>query len=557
VVEPDGSRRSDVNGEILGILWVGERTLRNRMTITDGTWSLRAEQLRDLRRIKFEGVEIDSRLASVIEPDGILEPPFSSEVTLLARLHHPPTLRVVDAASGRDLHEVTLVRASRPNEEDCHPGSEYDDRVVARGCESPITLDTVRLASALGGPVRLLVGAPSRAWRQIVIDLRAGGERLVTLEQGANVAIRVNGVTPNSNTYLRLLSEDSEVQCVQVPLERDGIIELEGIAPGAYRAVAGIGFHAKATVPLGEAALVLTAGPRRSIELSLIAPPAPRHEDTSGVVYVPRAWEANEVTIWIHRLDPWIDSHALQQRPYVRNHREATQRVDFDAFRWTCEDLPVGHYQVGVLEPRHSMTIQVVEGSRNDFELTVPQPVELLVHVVDDVTGEPLPVEALLWQLTAPEGLAPGQIERASLLGPGEFLIRAPGAEIQFVVGLWESHSPDRDRIDLSHEVREHTLRARQSCGFDLVMLDGDAPIGFPDGWQGDLAPMPGGGRMLHQQPVGLWRSHLAWRVIVSGAGVYAMDMPKVAGYEPVPRQTIVVRAGSFTEHVVQLVRKR
>ncbi len=44
---------------------------------------------------------------------------------------------------------------------------------------------------------------------------------------------------------------------------------------------------------------------------------------------------------------------------------------------------------------------------------------------------------------------------------------------------------------------------------------------------------------------------------MLSEPGLYQLQLPKLPGYRQPPVQSIEVRAGQFTEHVVQLERER
>jgi hypothetical protein len=555
VVEFDGKERADVAGRLLMHCWLGGTELTVGVNVVDGVWRKTADFMNGVEAIGFQGVEIDGRRGEVLEPSERLEPPYPAEVRVRASLPQQATLRVVDADNGQELQGVTVVRANRPNDGDRHPGTNFEDRVVFRNRSSPFAIDASKFQRIGGEPVRLLVGAPNHAWDLVEVDVGAGGERLVELSGGADLAIQVRGVASDSGTYLRLLTEINQEQWVQLPLVNDGMIELGGLAPGNYRVLAGIGFYADSSLFLGEAEVVMRSGARTRCDLHLAAAPQPELVAAAGVIYVPEAWEVDQVWIWIHRLDPWIGDHLLRRMPFVRTEAGPSDRTGFDAFRWHCEDMPVGRYELGVTDPCHWIEFELPSGGRDDLEVRVPPPVDLLVHVVDAETGRMEPIEDLTWQVTPSEGRSIGQPKAAQRLAPGEFLIRAPACEVHFPAYFLDPYIPDPDRVDLT-TTREHTLRVRRACGFDLMLLDGVAPVALPVAWKPEVFSAAIGGIVLLQQPVAVRRSFLAWRVVVSEPGTYALEMPSIPGYEPIPKQTIEVSAGQFPEHVVKLVRK-
>jgi hypothetical protein len=403
------------------------------------------------------------------------------------------------------------------------------------------------------GGAQFLVGAEGYAWDLVQIDRKSGGERVIALERGADLALDVRGVDPKAGACLRLRaagSESGESPLFEVRLRSDGPLELLGILAGKYRAVAEIGPHWRSPVVLGEVPLELRAGERTEAVLELTQAPALELASASGTVYVPEAWKATTSTLQLslELLDTPLGGKEAHRTLGCTKTNSA--REGFGAYFWTDKGLQVGRYELSVFKPQFSFVFEVPSGGRTGIELTVPPPIELLVHVVDDITGQPEDAGQLNWHPTWPEGVSGGGLAAADRTGPGEFRIRAPAAEVELMLWVWK-YQPYSGRVDLGSGIVEHTVRLQKGCGFELSMLDGETPIAFPGDWFPKIESVYGNGRATLSQFGNFER-----KTMVSEPGTYALEMPQIPGYEPIPKQTIEVAAGQFADHVVALVRK-
>ncbi len=167
-------------------------------------------------------------------------------------------------------------------------------------------------------------------------------------------------------------------------------------------------------------------------------------------------------------------------RSMLPGRRVASAREGFDALSWSRKGLQAGRYEFGPYEPPFSVVVEIPPADRTDFELVVPPPIELLVYLVDDQTGDPLAVDFVAWNPRRPEGVTGLAPERAEHDAARErYLIRAPACPIELWIESLEDW-PYSGSVDLSQGVTEHTVRLKRSCGVTLRLED-----------QGTAAPLP------------------------------------------------------------------
>ena len=554
VIDRDGRELTEVDGKLQWARWTDELGRPDTTEVVDGAWSITGPAIVGIDELSIDSVFVDNRRATVESPLDRLVPPFPDEIVVRARLAAESVLRVVDAASGADLDRVLLVEPQPfPLEGARHPGAKYASRIFAKDLRSPIALDELVLPNdPFGqGGAQFLVGAEGYAWDVVQIDRKSGGERVLALERGADLALDVRDVDPKAGACLRLRaagSERGESPLFEVNLRSDGPLEVLAISAGKYRALAEIGPHWRSPVVLGEVPLELRAGERTEAVLELNQAPTLELASASGTLYVPEAWQTSKLQLSLELLDTPLGGRAPHRT--LRCSKTELERAGFDAYVWTDSGLQVGRYELSVFMPQFSFVFEVPSGGRTGIELTVPPPVALLVHVVDDATGQPEDAGQLNWHPAWPEGVRGGVLATAEHIGPGEFRILAPAAEVELMLSVW-NYQPYDARVDLSSGVSEHTIRLQKGCGFELSMKDGETPIAFSEDWYPEIETVYGNGRATLTQFGAFER-----KTMVSDPGTYALEMPQIPGYESIPKQTIEVSAGQFTKHVVALVRK-
>lgn len=547
VTDRDGSVRDDHDGEFALVVWQGDIGRHERVWFKAGEWtaSIAVEQ-------PIEGLSADElfagELAAVVDdPSERVDVPASGELTI--RAHVPPAvvLRVVDVATGADLHGVSLVRADSFSDEAAgHPGFEFTERRVATGLASPV--DVNRHAAALGrwGEQRVLVGAPGYAWSLVEFDFANGGERTVALERAAELSILVRGVDPQAGERLRLRSAVVTRPLLDLALTADGAIEVDALAPGEVRVSAEIGPWINGPpLVVGEGTVVLRAGERGSLALDLAPAPKLVSASAAGIVFIAESWEGVQPLGNLELIGTPLGGREGRKRVALR--RTTSSRDGYDAFHWACTDVQVGRHEFEVDEPRFSVVLDVPPGGRDDFELVLHGPAELLVLVVDDATGEPILEQTVNWRPRRPEAATWRGFENSRYDAErGRHVIRTVPTVVELM--LWTSeHLPYNDEVDLTRGVREHTIRLQRASSIEVKARSGDTRLTIPDGWDDSPSESAGGGetRLI---------SDSRWdrTFVVSKPGVYELTPPRIPGYRELPVQRIEVFAGRKTEHVLE-----
>jgi hypothetical protein len=549
VIELDGTERTDASGRFFLGAWVGERGKAVPVTYEAGAWEAEIGFASEFNELSVEELRIGERPATVEEPTGRIALPESGELVVRARRSPPANLRVVDAENHLDLDGITLVRSEEfPRADVGHPGCDFEARVVARDLSSPVSLDAHYAGLERYSQMRFFVGAPAHAWQLVQIEPTAGGETLVSLERGADLSVSVRGVDPAAGAALRLRSESRFQPVADVDLRADGTLEFEGLVPGELRVVAEIGDAFRSPLLLGEQRVALIAGGRADVDLVLEAAPELAIARGAGTVFVPQAWKANGVTVQLQLLDPPLGESLVEQD--IEAETVQSSRAGFDAFHWERDGLQAGRYFLATRQPRIGVVVELPARGREDLDLEVPPPAELTVHVVDEITGQPVEVDELNWIAKPPEGVLGVEFERAFWDAQARvYRIRAPATEIELMAWAWQ-YQPYDEEIDLRGAAGEHTVRLKRGCGLTLRLVDGETPVLFPKGWADEPTAVIGTGHTALMQFGDFERKYM-----VTEPGTYKLQLPAIKGFVQPPVLEVDIRPGEFTERVVALER--
>ena len=118
---------------------------------------------------------------------------------------------------------------------------------------------------------------------------------------------------------------------------------------------------------------------------------------------------------------------------------------------------------------------------------------------------------------------------------------------------VYETIDPRGTIIQIVPGHNSHIIEVVKSCGFILILKEGEKIIPYESEWH--ISPVPVKDRRLFDgytsgpYPEGR-------RFTVPRPGQYEFNMPEILGYLPVPEQKVLVKPGEFTEHVIQLQRE-
>lgn len=550
--QPDGTKELVAEANFKLIAWTGNSGRHVDVEVHGGRWAARflGELAGNVTRVQFTGVHIAQRLAVVREPADAVAIPPDKQIAVSVFFPASTILRVVDAASGAELDGVDLVRSSSfSNHGGAHPGLDIDAIALARHLSSPVDLATLDHDREFG-VLDLVVGAPGHAWTKITVDTRTGGERVLRLELGGSLRLTTVDNSGSRAVQLRLRRAGSS-PLLSVPCGRAGELAIDGLEAGPLSITAELGEWFDDPVELGRAETEIVAG--REARATLTIEPAPRAEmaSASGIVVVPAEWKVERLTLSLDLLGTPLDS--------------ASDRIELDArrledhangdtvFAWSHEKLQVGRYELEVYRPQASVVIDVPSGGRSDFRFELAPPAELLVRVVDDVTGDDAEVPGLLWNPRRPEGVNGGGLDNAEFDAKTKrFTIRAPVGLIDLMLAFGSPYEHRTDSVTLAPGRQEHTLRVRRATTIEVALRDGEAVLPFPNEWQAHIESEDGKPIFASSTMSVTLRTYS-----VPTAGRYRVKLDPINGYEPIPDQLVDVAEAKTTRLEVALTKIR
>ncbi|MCE9595307.1 MAG: hypothetical protein K8S98_14055, partial [Planctomycetes bacterium] len=529
----------------------GQNATNFDVAVTAGEWSRSFESRASVTDVTVGTLTMGDVRLALDAPIGKIPVPRDGGIDIRARRPDASVLRVIDASTSFDLDGVSVVRDDDyPRTNAQHPGIAFTERIVVSDAHSPIALTDPLGADFPPGVRQLLVGAEGYAWESVTVDFGRGGAQLVALQRGGNLEVRVSGVDPSRPSELRLRESAQALPHAYVPLTSDGTVVLRGLPARPFQLRAEVGNLFLGPVVLAEASAEIVAGETARVSLELDHAPKLDLASVSGRLLVPKAWTAEWPMITLTLLDTHLGTAEAYQMTVATP--STTTAEGFDVFDWNFASVQPGRHELAFYTSQVSIVIEAVPGANEGIELRVPPPTEVVVRVVDALSGEEALGVKVIWSPERPEGDHGGGAQDATYDAESHaYEIRAPGGPIVVRVLDW-SYLPVVERIDASKD-REVTLRLQPACGIRLSLRDGDTQVTLPDSWWEHPEPESGTigkGSMMMRDRGGL-------RAMVTAPGTYTIQPPKLDGYVQPPLQRIEVRAGEFTEHVVQLERKK
>jgi hypothetical protein len=551
LVDSNGAGLPPGSGELTLLAWQGRIGRDVKVAVRDGEWKVVLQKLEGAERLSVGSISIEGERFVLDSPEGPFALPDDLFVEIAAHRRRGTTLHVVDAATDLDLSGVRLAR-DRSGGRAFHPGSQVEGKGVRTGLRSPIALQaefTEKQLSSLGRG-HLFVVADGYAWAPVKIDLDAGGEYRVALRPGADLEVTLIGYDPASKAELRLYGARGDRPVTSRIRSGEDPIQVSGLPAGLLSVRIEIGKWYSEPLVLGEVQVELTAGELAYATVEIEAAPVVEYVSIAGTIHVPDAWEIEEVLVRMHFLGTALAGFDDRQALTIREST-ASSRPGYHAFAWSFDRMLIGKYELGSRDPGYSIIIDVPTGGRDDYVLELPPPAELLVEVVEEVSGAPVQLESLGWHAERPEGV-PAIVESAEFDEElGVFHIIAPATRIWLTIGDW-GYVPVGEPIELIEGTTHHTLRLRRASTIEISMVDGDTPVSIPDGSVSSPEPAEGNqGRVVASRP-----GEFSWSYQVNEPGRYFFDVPEIPGYAKPERLEIDVLEWETVKCVVELERQ-
>lgn len=574
VRDPEGFDHFVESGSGVVMVGLGNRATIERVDVIDGRWSLAVPTT---ARLGFRDFVLGDRPAYFGADARSVPIPADGRVTVRAQWGDAVALRVLDAVTRADLGGVE-VRALV--DVDAFAGTPSDpgarSRVLAESAFSPIELEPT--PGVFDAPRTVVYArAPGYAWGHKSVDPSGGREYELLLHPGGGLDIVLVGDTVGTHlwvyeeyeTWIRtspvysrvdaetraLLLDNSSGQRGPLAhsrrLEGEQRVALDAVRAGTYEVLVGLGDYVENAQLLGEATVQVFAGQRSEVVVDVVPLPEVFLVPLRGELVMPPEWGLGDSPFLIFELidEVWPGQRASSM-PDLRRVPGSEDRFTFDG-----GEVQPGRFVASVSQLLHTVAFEVGPDGATDLLIEFPPPAEVVVEVVevvDEISGGDAGATEIMWKAVGAQGITANMLQTVAVdPESGRFVFFTAPGEIEVVpVGAgWQS---EPQRFQVVGGTNAFTLEARRGIGLRIVLMDGDTVVPF-GGFAAlvQAAQVDGDGVSTET-----YARQLGLEMAVSAPGLYGVQVPAVDGYLPIPLQQIRVEAGSFVEHVVQLVRE-
>ena len=551
--------RENVRGSVRGMLWYANEKAQigtgMEIEIVDGTWTA------TFRRSEHAGERPDyvSFSAGKVEDNPVILETDRLSLTdgtdFVLRLRAIPELRlhVVDAETKKELTDVQVFRSrSWSDSSTLHPGSDVELQRLVDSGKSPVLVpapDEVRPDAT----TTLWVRAPGYAWLALKVVSAEGGVREAPLVRGGSVRIAITGKVPEApKVALRVYDPANGRPLLDLAIGRSAPESLEDLAPGRYEARLELGEWFEDPRVLARAPMEIQAGRTGSVELVVASEVAPPERVTlNGVFVIPTGWKraGKGVSVALEPLrgtDRWAEKRWLEDEDLQRGEKEGE-------YRFVFPDAVVGRY-VLVFEPgQYQRVVRVTKDGAADLRIELPEPVEIVVRVVDRDTKQPRKGVSLSWHPEWPPGVSGGSLESASAAADSnEVRLLVPGGRIQ-VGSLDSDFEVPETTLEVSPDKREFEVLAAVLQGVKVALYEGTTriPIGFGSEWSVSLLTVDGA-----YVPARTSESDSELMLSVAKSGTYVLHVTAPDGYRPVADRQVKLGPSPFPTIDIKVARK-
>lgn len=560
VRQRDGSERAARTGtfELIGLSAEGVELARRRADAEHGRWSvlLEPEVSRRIRAFTLGIAQADGRLLPVLTP--VARTPIPNDgvgFDVVLREPEASVLRVVDAATGRDLSGIEARRA----EGGLHLELDREQGRIASDLVSPLNTNLLRQESgrAVLLNFEVAVRAPGYAWQAVELDLIQGGERTVELHPGGDVEIRFTGapVPPSASLWISAAATAGESASVSVdlPVRGRSNLVLGGLRVLDFEAVLHVGELYDPAGVLANAKFRVVAGQRTTVEVQVEPPQEIVRAGLSGVALVPPALRAVATGRVLAISQPGNRIGEQAERQSLECSWEAAPADDTTpaVLRFEAKDLAVGTYALAVEGTGFSQTIELPPEGLHGLRLELGAPCEVVLDVVDAATGERIPQASVNWSVAEDDTTSDMTAWVNATRGEdGFFRALAPAGHLRWLVAAEGYGEPEERGAWIRAERHELKLRLPRQCALEFELVDGDVHVPFPQSWLPELEPLG------HDGAPSSFSFGSTTRVIgVTRPGLYRITLPPVNGFRPPAAVEIDVAAGERKLVRIQLER--
>ncbi len=344
----------------------------------------------------------------------------------------------------------------------------------------------------------------------------------------------------------------------EVAPEHAGPTRIEGIAPGRLIVALERGNPWDHPQVLAEAHVEIVSGIDAHATLT-IEPPrdVARRVQLAGSVYLSEAWGRP-------RLNLHFEPVAVPGSTAVDEFE-----LDFDdlrsvpsepgLYRFDAGEVLPGRYLVKSYSYEFQQVVDTGPDGTESAQIVIGDPVDVVVHALDDLTGSPIRTpRLLLWNCKRPEESSGGSLDDLEWNEEKQaWCCRAPAGEIELCVNHeldeFEPIEPSVFVVRPGHN--ELTVRMRRATGVMLSLeLDGIV-IDWPEDTRWSIALAAVDGSRCEVTPAFSRDDVVAFRVPAPGR--WRVTVPPLAGYEAVAPFEITLERGVMLKRSIALRRSR
>lgn len=468
---------------------------------------------------------------------------------LVVRARWPSSvmLRVVDRDSGKDLTDVLLLSGSSAHAAD-FPVKISLHEIVVSGKSSPVEIpapDSPPMQRAYWAR------APGHAFNSIEIDHTSPGERILALDPAASLSVVFDKTTPfDANLRLYKLEDhlgrrpqheewewDIEVRC-----GRQDSASVSDLAAGKYKIEVGVGRFAPQRTLLATSNVILSKGAFVTIHLHLEdMPAATEFAPFSGILKIPAEWQTENLQMTRTALD---EAAGLGGQTPVTAH--SLQKITRSSYSFDFGRVAPGKYGVKVKPPGTFVTVEIPRGGRTDLEIVIPPPATLLVRVLDEDTGEPVPDPRVTWSGMVPDGVSAWEVMSATWNEEKNcYVLRAPVGPIEVTASV-DGYAIISKNVEMKAGTGNLTITTSRVSGVEFVFRDGTALVPV-DSNRVSLRGVSHDGEESYRS---------SGAIFVTKPGIYEAGFMPVPGFVTPSVRNVDIKKGEIVKIEVPLVRE-
>lgn len=435
-------------------------------------------------RFEWIHLEVNGQQARPTAPEFVLGD--ETVLSVRAYLLLDGFVRVVDAATGRDLPIVDVILAQQEEGRFLLPPGYGSRANVTRRAASPLEMPAAR------GRATYWLGAPGHAWRRITYSGAEGGTPVHALEAGCSLALRRKGDAGRyADVIVSLIypgrgAAEEPFATTELPAGSD--LNFEGLPPGDVLARFTIRAGDTPEFVIHEETLRLEPRNDRTFELDL------------ATYWTPPGFASLELLLDV-TAEGDLDAYELALAP-VGLRAPVTLRKSVSSLRreghglrvWSADSLLAGRYQITVTPSGCSAEVELAVGEARFLELTLAAAPKLRLWCVDTSNGAPVEPDLIVFR-RASAASADSWREAPIRGADGAFLVRTEEGPIELGVRA-SGFLTARSIVDVRPGENDAVVELVPSQGIELRVVlrceDAELPISTED-WARVRLVDPGG----------------------------------------------------------------